>query len=96
MIQLQRNDSMSVCLTCDRGGLADLADAMRGGNGTAVHRIEATFDKSIGTLKTKSPTVSTMLVVKAGDQTRFSLEGDNLVWTITDEGRDCVLSRLEQ
>lgn len=96
MIRLRRDDNMSVCLVCDHNGLARLTDAMRGDNKITESSLEVAFDKSIFTLKRKSPTVFTNLTIKLGDFTRFSLDGDDVVWTITDEDRDCIISRFKQ
>lgn len=69
---------------------------MRGDNKNEERSIEVTFDKAILTLKRKSPTLITTLVIKTGVSTRFSMERDEIVLTITDEDRDCMVSRLEQ
>lgn len=96
MLQLRRDDNMSVYLLFDKVGLAELAEALQASEGTTASTVNATVDLSILTLKKKSPTVEATLAIRRGQSTGLSREGEGIVWTITDEDRACVISRFKQ
>lgn len=96
MIQLRRSDNMSVFLIFDKDGLTNLIDAMKASESAAASSIQATVDMSVVTLKRKSPTVETTLVIQRGKETQLARAEEAVVWTITDEDRESVISRFEQ
>ena len=97
MIQFRREDNMAVCLLFDRAGLTELTDALkRSGGNVTTSSVNVTFDKSVLTLKRKSPNVPTSLIIAPGDITRISQVGEDIVWAITDEDRECLVGRFEQ
>jgi len=96
VIHLRRDDNMSIYMLCDKHGLKKLIDSMQGVDEVRAESIELDFDKSILTLKRKSPTVLTPMVIRVGDATQISLEGTKIVWTLSDEDRDYIISRFQQ
>lgn len=96
MIELRRDDNMSIFLVCDEFGLTELSNAMHASEGATPNSVNATVDMSILTLKRKSPSVEATLVIQRGDSTRLSQGEEGIVWTMTDEDRECVISRLKQ
>lgn len=96
MMQMRRGDNRSVYLTANRNGLARLFVVLQVGDRTDRDGPEVSFDMSVVTMKRNSPTVTTTLAITTGETTELSQVGDCIVWTITDEDRQCVIPRFVQ
>jgi len=87
---------MSVSLLFDQDGLTILTEAMLCSEDDTANNVEVSFDKSILTLKKKSPIVETIILIRRGKATSLSLDGENIAWALTDEDRECLVTRFKQ
>jgi hypothetical protein len=94
MIQLRREDNMSVFILLDESGLAELTAAMNRHERVEPNNVNVIFDRSILTLKKKSPSIRAELSINSGDFTRISQVGKNICLFITSEDRECIATRL--
>lgn len=96
MINFRRDDNMSIFLSFDHVGLAELLEGMKNTVSDIPVSIPVTFDKSVTTLKRTSPTETLNLIFNKGDETELFLEADDVVWRVTTEDLECALVRLKQ
>lgn len=96
MIELKRDDGMSVFLSFDSEGLELLIQSLGAAMSGTANSLEVVFDRSVITMKRSSRTETMEMVVIGGEMTTFRFHENKLVMSIEGEDLECLSELLSK
>lgn len=94
MIKFRRGDNMSIYISFDKSGLSELISAMKAAKNGGRASVQAEFDKSVTTLKRRSPKQFATVEVVQANATTMSQEAGSVMWSLHSEDLEYAIYRL--
>ncbi len=95
MINFRRDDKTTISLSFDEVGLTEIVEELREAKIDNSDSIKVKFDKSITTMKKKSPTKRMGLIFLRGKSNEMRVENRMIVWEFTEKDLSSALTRFE-